>query len=51
MDEYHHKNEAKQNYLVKPIVEPEEVDMHYDPNVFQVIQETIYEDESFLSKK
>lgn len=40
-----HKKEGKQSYLVRPIVEPEEVEVSFDPNVFEVIQEIIYEDE------
>jgi hypothetical protein len=40
--EDYHKKETKQTYLVKPIVEPEELDLHFDPNVFEVIQEIIY---------
>jgi hypothetical protein len=47
----YHKKESKPALLFKPIVEPEEVEMSYDPNVYQLIQEVIYEDESVLSKK
>ena len=42
--EYIQKTSSKKNYITKPIIEPEEHNMQYEPMVYNLVQEVVYED-------
>lgn len=49
--DYLTKTSSRRNYVVKPIVEPEEHNIQYEPMVYNLVQEIVYEDPSEIQMK
>ena len=47
-DMYHNKTESKKKYIIKPIVEPEQYTIQYEPTVYSLTKLMQYYDESFV---